>query len=262
MTETASRTGYGFAQLAARMQLARWQLRLAVERGLVPPPDGEDGRWSAAAAADLPPRAAHIRSVLGEDPPIGAVKAAERLAVRVGLDVEPADVEVLVVSGELPVTGRYQGRPLYALHDIDALDPDRVTEIGAARKGPCFDTVSAKGAAALLGWTKEVFTRIAGQRDLPIDQLGRYPLADVRALAGDEDLLAAVAAERERLAQEADRREAARTEQTIRHWLRDCTDYLNTPTAAPPDTAELSRALRAHTAARSRLTAAGTAPPT
>jgi hypothetical protein len=250
-----SKTGpdYGFAQLAAKLDLARWQLRLAQERGLVPPPDLEGGRWSAAVAAETAGRAAQIRAALGEDPPVGAVKAAERLAVRVGLDVEPADIEVLVISGELAMADRYQSRPLYDPHDIDALDTGRVTEVVAARKGPRFETVNARGAAMLLGWPKDVFSRIAGQRGLPTDQLGRYALADVKALADDRDLLATIAEQQRIVALETGQREQARAEQMIRRWLRDCADYLARTADDPPDPAEISRAVRALTTARADI---------
>ncbi|SEG80824.1 hypothetical protein SAMN04489712_113158 [Thermomonospora echinospora] len=253
MIEPTTRPALGFVQLAAELDLARWQLRLARERGLVPPPDLEGGRWSAAAVAEVTGRAAQIRAALGEDPPVGAVKAAERLAVRVGLDVEPADIEVLVISGELVMADRFQGRPLYDPHDIDALDAGRVTEIVAARKGPRFETVNARGAALLLGWPKDVFSRIAGRRGLPTDQLGRYALADVRALADDQDLLADIAEERRIAALETGRRDQARAEQVIRRWLRDCTDYLTHAADDPPDTAEISRALKALATARTTL---------
>lgn len=253
MNEPKTRPDYGFVQLAAELGLARWQLRVARERGLVPPPDLEGGRWSAAVVAEAAGRAERIRATLGEDPPVGAVKAAERLAVRIGLDVEPADVEVLVLSGELAMADRYQGRPLYDPHDIDVLDAGRVAEVVAARKGPRFETVDARGAALLLGWPKEVFSRIAGQRGLPTDQLGRYALADVRALADDQDLLTAITEQRRIVALETGRREQARAEQVIRRWLRDCADYLAHATADPPDPAEISRALRSLTNARAGL---------
>jgi len=253
MAEPAARADYGFGQLAAELDLARWQMRLARERGLIPPPDLEGGRWSAAVAEQIAGHAAQIRAALGEDPPIGAVKAAQRLAVRVGLDVEPADIEVLVLSGDLEVVHRYQGRPLYDPHDLDALDPERVTEVVAARKGPRFATVGAKGAATLLGWPKSLFLRVAAQRALPVDRLGRYALADVRALAGDRELQAAVAEQQRIMALEAARREQTRSEQVIRRWMRDCDDYLSQATDRPPDSAELTRALRALTAARTAI---------
>ncbi|HEX2312858.1 MAG TPA: hypothetical protein VHJ17_03945 [Thermomonospora sp.] len=253
MAEYTIRTGYGSLQLAARLGLARWQLRVAGERGLIPPPDLDGGRWSAALAEQTAGRAAEIRAALGDDPPVGAVKAAERLSVRVGLDVERADVEALVVSGALAMADHYNGRALYDPRDLDALDAERVTAVVAARKGPLAETVNARGAATLLGWPPELFARVAAERGLNPDPLGRFPLAEVRRLGADQELRTTVARHRRAAAVESGRRDAARAEQSVRRWLRHCSDYLAHDADGPPDTRELTRALRTLSTARASL---------
>ncbi|WP_147312163.1 hypothetical protein [Thermomonospora umbrina] len=253
MAEFTNGDGCGFGRLASRLDLARWQLRLAGERGLVPPPDLTGGRWSAALVEETARRATDIRSALGEEPPIGAIKAAERLSVRIGLDVERADVEALVVAGALPLIDHYQGRALYDPHDLDGLDADHVTETVRARKGALFDTVHAKGAATLLGCSSDQFTRIAAHHGLTPDQLGRYPLAEVKRLAADRDLRAAIVELRRTAALDSAHRDATRAERTIDHWLQRCSDYLTDPTANPPDTRPLTRALRTLATSRAAL---------
>ncbi|MFI0356776.1 hypothetical protein [Actinomadura sp. 9N407] len=240
----------GFRQLAGRLGLAAWQLRLAVEHGLVPEPDAE-GRWPAETAGRA--RTGKIIEAFGEQPPVGAEKAAARLAPRLALDVERADVEVLVARGELTVISRYRRYPIYLLRELDALDAERVSEVVANRKGPLFDTVEAKAAALVLDWPKDVFDRIAADRALPTDQLGRYSLADVRALAADGDLGARVNAERHRRALARARRNEERHEDALRTWMLRCGAYLDRTADDPPDPKAASRALRALKVLRSTV---------
>ncbi|GLW63392.1 hypothetical protein Arub01_16360 [Actinomadura rubrobrunea] len=244
------RTDYGFRQFAALLGVTAWQLRLAQEHDLLPGPDLEGRRWSAELAdryADSGPR---IVAAFGEDPPVGAAKAAARLALRVGLDVERADIEVLVARGDLTVISRFQGNPVYMLRDLDALDPDTIASVVAARKGPLFDSVDARGAATILDWPKGVFERIAAERRLPTDQLGRYSIDQVRALAADDEIADRVRRERDRTARLRARRTRERCENTLRDWLLRCNAYLDGAVTEPPKVAEAGRALRALAAAR------------
>jgi hypothetical protein len=240
----------GFRQLATRLGLAAWQLRLALEHELLPGPDAE-GRWPASAADRFRGRTAQIIETFGEQAPIGAGKAAARLALRLALDVERADIEVLVARGELKVIGRYQRHPIYLLRDLDALDARHVQEVVAARKGPLLDTVDAKGAALVLGWPKDIFDRIAADRALPVDQLGRHPLPAVQALAADADLGARVRAEQHRRAVTRARRNEERHEDALRTWMLRCTAYLDRTADEPPDVKTAGRTLRALKTARS-----------
>ncbi|GAA3982784.1 hypothetical protein GCM10023085_76220 [Actinomadura viridis] len=251
-TDTDRRSDLGFRELAAMLGLASWQMRLAREHGLIPEPDGH-GRWSAGAAGRCLEGRPTIIERFGEEPPVGARKAAERLALRLGLDVERADIEVLVARGDLTMVGRYQRHPVYLLRDVDDLDPRRVTEVVHARKGPLTDTVDPGGAALALGWPKEVFTRIADERALAADTLGRYALADIRALAADEALTARVRMEKRRRALTRARRNEQRHEGVLRGWILRCTAYLDGTADDPPEPLAAARALRAVMAARSAV---------
>jgi hypothetical protein len=248
--ETESRAGVGVQRLASRLGLAAWQLRLAREHGLIPEPD-LDGRWSADLAGQCQARSAQIVAAFGDEPPVGA--AAARLALRLRLDVEKADIEVLVARGELTMVGRFQRNPIYLLGDLDALDAGSVAEVVAARKGPLLDRVDAKGAALVLGWPKAIFARVAAERALPADQLGRYALADVRGLADDGDLTARVHAEERDQALNRARRTEERHEDALRSWMLRCTAYLDRTTEDPPDATTATRALKGITAARSTM---------
>ncbi|WP_157431352.1 hypothetical protein [Actinomadura hibisca] len=237
-------------RLAAKLDLSEWQLRLARENGLIPEPDAPEGRWSPEEAAAFADRAAQIRVTFGDRPPVGAVKAAAVLAARVGLDVERADVEILVAREDLDVVGSYRGHPLYLLHDLEALDPDVITEVVTVRKGPLLDTADAAGAARVLGWPKHVFESIAARRGLSVDKLGRYALGEVRALAGDTDLTAQVQEAERRAALAKARKEVDRHEESLRGWLEGCAAYVNRTADELPDLATARRALRSLAAAR------------
>jgi hypothetical protein len=84
---------YGPIQLAGRLGLAPWQFEAALDQQLIPPPDVGGRRWSAALADFLADQVDRIVAVVGAEHPIGAHRAAGRLADRIGLDVERADVE-------------------------------------------------------------------------------------------------------------------------------------------------------------------------
>ncbi|MGI5169167.1 hypothetical protein ACQEU3_32940 [Spirillospora sp. CA-253888] len=241
--------------LAAKLGLSEWQLRLAKENDLIPGPDTPEGKWSPESVAALADSASQVRITFGDRPPVGAVKAAAVLAVRVGLDVERADVEILVARDDLAVVGSYRGHPLYLLHDLEALDPDVIMEVVTVRKGPLLDTADAAGAARVLGWPKHVFEGIAGRRGLTVDKLGRYALAEVRALAGDTDLAAEVRKAERQAALAKARKEADRHEESLRNWLNGCTAYLDKNVDQPPDTAIVRRALRSLAAARATASA-------
>lgn len=234
----------GAQQLAVRLGLARWQLRLAREHGLIAEPDLDGERWSAKLVESCANDCAQVLTRFGAEPPIGAIRAAARLAVRTGLDVERRDIEVLVAREDLEVVSSFRGHPLYLLRDLDALDPDAVRAVVAARKGPLFDSVEPAGAVAILGWPRKTFDRVAGERALATDRFGRYALADVRALAADEALAREVHEERRRRALLKARRAETDIEDVVRGWMLRCTAYLDRDTDQPPDPAVLGRAIR------------------
>ena len=251
-TDHELRSELSLRQLEARLGLAGWQVRLAREHGLLPEPD-RDGRWSARLAERCREQTSTIIDTFGTEPPIGAGKAAMLLAARVRLDVERADVEVLVAQGALDVVSRFQQYPVYLVTDVMALDAERVAAVVAARKGPLLERVEAKGAAHILGWPKRVFDRIAAERGLRTDQLSRYALDDVRALADDADLAARIHAERREQALARARRNEQRHAQALRDLLAHCHAYLDQTTATPPDPATVARTLRALRAARATV---------
>ncbi|MEU9873551.1 hypothetical protein AB0C87_37495 [Actinomadura sp. NPDC048021] len=248
-----TRADHSANQLATLLGLARWQMRLGLEHGLLPEPDLEGDRWSAALAEGARGRSEEIVTRFGDEPPIGSAKAAARLASRVGLDVERGDVEVLVAQGDLDVISTFRGFPVYLLRDLDRLDPDSVRRVVATRKGPLTDTVDAGGAATILGWHRRTFDRIAVERGLETDRLGRYALSDVRALSADEDLTRQVEEEQRNLVLARTRRSEARVEDVIRAWILRCSAFLDGDADQPPDTAPVGRALRSLTTIRADI---------
>lgn len=250
MPVRVTRGHYGMHQFAGHLGLARWQMRVGLESGLLPGPDLDGERWSAALVEQSEGLGERVVAKFGDDPPVGSAKAAARLAERVGLDVERRDVEVLVAQGELNVVSSFRGHPVYLLRDLDRLDPAAVRSVVAARKGPLIDTVDAGGAAMILGWPRRTFDRVAAEREFPTDRLGRYRLADVRALGEDEMLVRQVAEEKRELALARTRQAEAKLMGTIHAWLDRCSAYLGDDIDSPPDTASLSRALRSLAALR------------
>lgn len=242
-------------RLGMRLGLARWQMRLAREHGMFPEPDLPDGAWSAETAAHCAERVDAVKAAFGDDPPIGAERAAVRLAARVRMDVERADVEVLVAQDALDVVGTYRDHPLYLLRDLDALAPGTVTKVVRARKGPLVESVEPKGAARILDWPRAVFERLAVERDLPIDRLGRYALADVQALADDAVLKRRVDQERRQAAFLKAKREEELCRAVVRDWLEACAAFVERKTAEPPPAPALRSALRALITARAATVA-------
>ncbi|MBE1535670.1 hypothetical protein [Actinomadura algeriensis] len=220
-------------------------MRLGREHGLLPEPDLADERWSSGLAEECRDRGERLAAAFGAEPPVGSTRAAARLAVRVRLDVERRDVEVLAARGDLNVISHFRGHPVYLLRDLDALDAEAVRQVVAARKGPLLDSVDAGGAATILDWPRKTFDRTADERGLARDRLGRFALRDVQALADDDELTRRVLAEKRDLALARSRRAEARIEEAARAWLARCGAYLDRGIGQPPDTAVLRRALRA-----------------
>lgn len=100
--------------------LAEWQFEAARDRGLIPEPDASR-RWSTAAAEQLAGRVTEIVAAVGMEYPIGAGRAAERLARHTCREVRRADAEALAERGQLEVVGEYREWPLYDPRQLDAL---------------------------------------------------------------------------------------------------------------------------------------------
>jgi hypothetical protein len=104
---------YGPVQLAGFLGLGRWQLDRALTGGLIPGPGTRSGKWPAAVAREAAARLRDIRAAVGGIPDLGAVRAAEVLAERLGIPVSADGVIELARRGLIPVTGDYKGFPLY-----------------------------------------------------------------------------------------------------------------------------------------------------
>ncbi|TDD70593.1 hypothetical protein E1293_34625 [Actinomadura darangshiensis] len=253
MPENTIRAAYGANQFAGLLALTRWQLRIGLEHGLLPGPDLDGDRWSAALAEDAQGCGNEVITRFGGDPPVGSARAASRLASRVGLDVERPDIEVLVAKGDLNVISSFRGHPVYLLRDLDRLDLDSVRQVVTARKGPLTDTVDSGGAATILGWPRKTFDRIASERGLTADRLSRYALSDIRALQADANLAYRIAEEKRRLSLARTRRTETHLEDVIRAWVLRCSAYLDRDADEPPETAALGRALRTLTTIRTEM---------
>ncbi|HKR50593.1 MAG TPA: hypothetical protein VJT72_13655, partial [Pseudonocardiaceae bacterium] len=129
-------TDFGPVQATGWLGIATWQFEAAVRRELIPPADFR-GRWSAALLEAVAEDLSGILAQVGEHPPIGANRAAERLSQRLDLDVARADIEVLVKRNLLAIAGYYQDWPLYDVRDLDQVADEWaevLTEIVAERQ--------------------------------------------------------------------------------------------------------------------------------
>lgn len=176
-----TREGFGPVQLARRLGIKEWQLHHAQYRGLVPPPDIDGRRWSAAVAETFPDRDT-ILATVGDHPGIGSEKAAEHLAQRTGMDLERADVQDLAERGALRSVGEYKGWPLYALEDLDALPRDLLVTVLADRQRWIEGSLTSDEAASLLGWSVGRFEVTAERRGVNPGRFGRYARTDVERL--------------------------------------------------------------------------------
>jgi hypothetical protein len=137
MTGPASqraRAGYGPVQLAAYLGLEQWQFARARAIGLIPDPDRPRGRWSGGVAAVVLVCAGQIRAAAGLVPDLGAVRAAEVLAGRLGVAVTPDGVEELARRGLVPVAGSFKGYPVYNGWALEAF-ADTAAAAEATRAG-------------------------------------------------------------------------------------------------------------------------------
>jgi hypothetical protein len=111
---------YGPVQAPRRLGLAGWQFEAAIRRGLIPYA-GPGGRWPAEVIEDAAGRLPEILAAVGDQPPVGANRAAERLSERLQTDIDRAEVDAVAEQGLLPAAGEYKGWPLYDAVDLDNL---------------------------------------------------------------------------------------------------------------------------------------------
>ncbi|MFI7246418.1 hypothetical protein [Streptomyces qinglanensis] len=173
----------GPVQLSRYLGLKKWQLQRAQERGLVPEPDTEQKRWSKESVAALPDRVDEILAAVGDHPGLGSEKAAEHLAQRTGLEVERADIQLLAEQGTLRPVGDFRGWPLYAIADLDGLDPADVTAAISDRHAWVEASLSSEESAQLLGWPVGKFEVTAERHGLTPGRFGRYARGGVERLS-------------------------------------------------------------------------------
>jgi hypothetical protein len=196
------RSHYGPIQLADRLGLRAWQVDRARTLGLIPAPDLNGRRWSAALVEPLADRVPEILAAVGAHPGVGANRAAEQLAERTGIaGVHRSDVEALAERRLLRVVGSYKDWPLYDLAELQALPcssgaMDALRELVTDRQAWLAASLSARDAAERLGWRLAEFERAVAERGLRPGRFGRYLAADVEALGQDLELAEQVAAER------------------------------------------------------------------
>ncbi|MFI0262918.1 hypothetical protein ACH4OW_28230 [Streptomyces sp. NPDC017056] len=173
---------FGPHQLAGELGLQRWQVGRAGQQGMIPPPDVDDKRWSREVVEELRGRVEGIREALGEHPGLGSIDAAKHLAGRTGLEVEREDVRVLAEQGLLRPVGEFRGYPMFGLESLDALTEAQVAAVVGERQRWTEQSVTAKEAAALLGWPAGRFEVTAERNGLVPGRLGRYDRAEVEEL--------------------------------------------------------------------------------
>ncbi|MFI2237010.1 hypothetical protein [Streptomyces chrestomyceticus] len=173
---------FGPHQLASELELQRWQVGRAEQRGLLPPPDVDGKRWSREVVEGLRGRVAEIREELGDHPGLGSIDAAKHLAGRTELEVEREDVRMLAGEGYLRPVGEFRGYPMFSLESLDGLDGELVAEVVGERQRWLERSVTAKEAAALLGWSAGRFEVAAERNGLTPGRLGRYDRAEVEGL--------------------------------------------------------------------------------
>ncbi len=190
---TSRRNDFGPVQFAAFLGLERWQFSRARHDGLIPCPDRPRARWSAEAADAALARADEIRKAVGSVPDLGAVRAAEVLSARLGAVVTGDGVAELARRGLLPVTGYFNGWPLYDGRALEAF-----TGIGAAVEATWAGHLRTAGqSAAYLRIRRSDFDHLtraglltpAGWGHGPWDRRDRFSVPLYRT--GDLDGLAA-----------------------------------------------------------------------
>jgi hypothetical protein len=186
---------YGPRQLRDVLGLAEWQYARAAAAGTVPPPDVPGGKWSADVVRVLYARRAAIRRNAGGVPDLGAERAAEVLAGRLGIDVEPHAVHELAHQGQILAVDDYKGHPLYCGRTLETwsdreqvelantagerLTVDRAVDRLGVRRSD-FDQLVALGWIAPAAWGRGPFTAQKRRPDVPL-----YRAGDVTALLTD-----------------------------------------------------------------------------
>lgn len=194
MTTVAS---YGPIQLADALGLPRWKVRHGIDAGLIPAADTA-GRWSQAlvdeVAADLTRIVAAIEDQAEDKRGFGAPRLANLLAERTGLAVRADDVRVLDERELVRYVDEYKGHALYSVRDAERYanggDFDELAVIVAEREAWTAASLSRRATAERLHWSCDELDRVAATGRIVAGPMDRFAIADVDALAADEDLTA------------------------------------------------------------------------
>lgn len=139
-------------------------------------------------------------STAAQEYPLGATRCADRLAERLGLDVDADDIHELEQLGALAHVSQFHKRGnvynLFDLADIDALDPEQVTAIVTARTRWLAESVTLAAAAERIGCERAEFAAAARARGVEPGRYKRWAVADIDALAADEDFTEQLRADR------------------------------------------------------------------
>lgn len=185
-------TRYGPQQLRDALGLTEWQHQRATATGAVPGPDLPNGKWSGDLTRKLYHRRVAIRRHAGSIPDLGAERAAEILAQRLGVEVWPHALPELARRGLILVAGDYKGHPLYcgrtletwsdvgeveqANTDGELLTTDRVVDRLGVRATDV-QHLRARRWLVPADWARGPFTSRRSRADVPLFRAG-----DVTAL--------------------------------------------------------------------------------
>ncbi|MEV6071986.1 hypothetical protein AB0L82_36060 [Nocardia sp. NPDC052001] len=187
----STRKDFGPIQASRELGLAQWQWYAARRSELIGAPD-RGGRWSAELIAEAGARIEQIRAQLPDGPPIGAVRAAERIAQHLdGVAVAGCDVEALALHGLLTGVDEYKGHALYDQNDLDRVAADHgelIAGLATDRLAWQQASLTRDEACEQLGWNRTEFARVTSELGIEAGRFGRWPREQVQALATDEQL--------------------------------------------------------------------------
>lgn len=142
-----ARRDYGPVQVLDRLGLEVWQFERARRAGLIPAADPSTGRWPAVVVEAIAADMDRIRAAVGAYPDVGAIRAAQILTDRFGIEVRADTVAELARKGLLPMVGEYRGHPVYDGQALEAF-----TDLAALRRAVVEGRLLARGeVAAVLG---------------------------------------------------------------------------------------------------------------
>jgi len=189
------RSRYGPQQLRDLLGLAEFQHERATQAGIMPRPDAAGGKWSGKVARVMYAHRVGIRRNAGSVPDLGAERAAEFLAARLGIEVEPHAVHELGRQGRILIVGYYKEHPLYCgrslenWHGVDEVEQANITgerliadraadRLGIRRSD--FAHLVRLGWISPVAWGRGPFTAKKYSPDVPL-----YRAGDITDLLND-----------------------------------------------------------------------------